>query len=257
MAYRKANHERKADKEKKSYDRLAMEEVRLWSKQMEKKPSFLNDASKRIQNRLNRLIPDRIHSLITTTIKQITRAVIFGADFTTPAPRHFNSLEEAERHVYERITFYRRAAATEGALTGVGGIWLGFADFPLWLMLKMKMLFEISASYGFKTSDYRERIYILYIFQLTFSSHRQRKEVFSRIRNWDAEKESLPEDINQFDWRSFQQNYRDYIDLAKMLQLIPGVGAAVGAFVNHRLTGKLGKMAMNAYRLRCEAMLDK
>ena len=56
--------------------------------------------------------------------------------------------------------------------------------------------------------------------------------------------------MNKFDWRSFQQEYRDFIDIAKLLQLIPGVGAAVGAYVNHKYTQKLGQTAINAYRLR-------
>ena len=67
---------------------------------------------------------------------------------------------------------------------------------------------------------------------------------------WDQRKEFLPDDINQFEWREFQQEYRDYIDLAKMAQLIPGVGAVVGFVVNYRLIKKLGVTAMNAYRMR-------
>ena len=60
----------------------------------------------------------------------------------------------------------------------------------------------------------------------------------------------MPDDINQFEWRQFQQEYRDYIDLAKMAQLIPGIGAVVGIVVNYRLVKKLGYTAMNAYRMR-------
>ena len=60
----------------------------------------------------------------------------------------------------------------------------------------------------------------------------------------------MPNDINQFDWRNFQQEYRDYIDLAKMAQLIPGIGAVVGVVVNYKLINQLGKTAMNAYRMR-------
>ena len=56
--------------------------------------------------------------------------------------------------------------------------------------------------------------------------------------------------MNQFDWRSFQQEYRDYIDLAKMAQLLPGIGAVVGVVVNYKLIKKLGDTAMNAYRMR-------
>jgi len=234
-----------------TYDKQVKKELKEWRKKMQARPSFFNETSKRIQTRLNRMIPERVHQMITTAIEKMTRAVLFGADYTTGNPKQYDSLEELEHHVLDRIRFYRTTAAAEGAVTGFGGILFGLADFPLWLTLKMKMLFEIASNYGYSTKDYRERIYILYIFQLTFSSQKQRRKVFAVIRNWEKEKEELPPDISQFDWRSFQQDYRDYIDLAKLLQLIPGVGAAVGAYVNHRLTEKLGKMAMNAYRNRC------
>lgn len=52
------------------------------------------------------------------------------------------------------------------------------------------------------------------------------------------------------DWYVFQQEYRDYIDFIKMLQLIPGFGAIVGAYANYNLLDQLGETAMNAYRLR-------
>lgn len=71
-----------------------------------------------------------------------------------------------------------------------------------------------------------------------------------QIRNWDQKKTELPNDINAFEWRMFQQEYRDYIDLAKMAQLIPGIGAVVGVVVNYKLIQKLGITAMNAYRMR-------
>jgi hypothetical protein len=35
-----------------------------------------------------------------------------------------------------------------------------------------------------------------------------------------------------------------------MLQLVPGIGAVVGAYANYQLMDKLGKTAINAYRLR-------
>ncbi len=74
--------------------------------------------------------------------------------------------------------------------------------------------------------------------------------IFEKMENWEVVREQLPDDLHTFDWRTFQLEYRDYIDLAKLLQLIPGIGAIVGALVNHQLTNKLGKTAMNAYRMR-------
>jgi hypothetical protein len=42
----------------------------------------------------------------------------------------------------------------------------------------------------------------------------------------------------------------DYIDLAKMLQLVPVIGAVVGAYANYKLLDRLGETAVNCYRLR-------
>lgn len=134
----------------------------------------------------------------------------------------------------------------EGAGTGAGGILLGLADFPLLLSIKMKFLFEAAAIYGFNTKEFEERLFILHIFQLAFSSDDIRRGTLAEIENWDARKQELVE----MDWRKFQQEYRDYIDLVKMFQLVPGIGAFVGAYANNNLLKHLGETAMNAYRLR-------
>ena len=114
----------------------------------------------------------------------------------------------------------------------------------------MKMLTDIASLYGYDTSDLKERIYLLHIFQLAFSGKQHRRQVYMMIADWDGYAASLPDNPESFDWRSFQQEYRDYIDIAKLMQLVPGIGAFVGAYVNHKLTEKLGIVAMNAYRMR-------
>ena len=95
-------------------------------------------------------------------------------------------------------------------------------------------------------------MYILYIFQLAFSSQQHRRVTYEKIENWQQKSKELPEDIHAFDWQRFQQEYRDYIDLAKMAQLIPGIGAVIGVIVNYQLLKKLGNTAMNAYRMRLQ-----
>lgn len=232
------------------YHQLVSQELQQWKSAMRSKPTFWNRTTKKVQKKVNNIIPEKVHQAITKAIKEITRAVVFGSGFTTRTRKEIRSLEETEIKVQERINFYSSSAAVEGAATGFGGFLLSLADFPLWLTLKMKMLFEIASRYGYDTKDYKERLYILHIFQLTFSSQQRRNEVFEKMENWELIKEQFPDDLNTFDWRTFQLEYRDYIDLAKLLQLIPGVGAIAGAFVNHKLTNKLGKVAMNAYRMR-------
>lgn len=95
------------------------------------------------------------------------------------------------------------------------------------LSIKIKLLYEIASIYGFDTKDYKERLYILNIFQLAFSSQNHVNTIFKKMEDFDEFKDTLSDDINEFDWRNFQQEYRDYIDLAKLLQLVPGIGAFV------------------------------
>lgn len=233
------------------YQKKITDELKTWQKQMLKKPSLLNNLSKKIQTKINTWIPEKVHKAITATIKQMIKGVLFGAKYTTQkALAETVSLEEKETAVIKRIEFYRTTAAVEGGITGAGGILLGLADFPILLGLKLKLLFDIASIYGYSVMDYKERVYILHIFELAFSSHEHRKNIYLKMVHWNERSKELPEDINQFDWRNFQQEYRDYIDLAKLAQLIPVIGAPVGAVVNYKLIKKLGITAMNAYRMR-------
>jgi hypothetical protein len=232
------------------YEDKVFEELKNWKKSILSPPSMFGSLAKSAQTRINEMIPDRVHDIITQAIRRMTNAVIFGAQLTTlPAPRE-ESLATIEHQVKQKIDFYSRTAAAEGAVTGYGGILMGMADLPLWLSIKIKMLFEISTLYGYDLSDYKERIYLLHIFQLTFSRHKKRGDLFKRMQKWNEVEKNLPDDVHQIDWRAFQIEYRDYLDLAKMLQLIPGFGAIIGFYVNHHLTNKLGIYAMNSYRLR-------
>ncbi|MFC5271074.1 EcsC family protein [Adhaeribacter terreus] len=231
-------------------DENVRRELAAWQEKMLRPPSFTDRVSRKMQQKMNSFIPEKIHVAITATMKQMIRGVLFGAEFVSRKQVTAVSLAEKEAKVLERINFYRTAAAAEGGITGAGGLLLGLADFPIFLSLKLKLLFEISALYGFASDDYRERIYLLYIFQLAFSSAEKRREIYLQMANWETHKQNLPADIHQFDWRSFQQEYRDYIDLAKMAQLIPVIGAPVGVVANYKLTTKLGVTAINAYRMR-------
>ncbi len=232
------------------YEANAVNELRLWQQEMLRSPSLLNMLSSKMQRKMNSYIPEKVHQAITVTIKQMVRGVLFGAGLTTRKKAAVMPLESIESQVLQRISFYQTTAAAEGGITGAGGILLGLADFPLLLGLKLKMLFEIASLYGYPTDDYRERVYLLHIFQLAFSTQERRRQVYLYLKDWEQHKHELPDDIHQFNWRIFQQEYRDYIDLAKMAQLIPIIGAPVGAVVNYRLVRKLGNFAMNAYRMR-------
>ena len=74
--------------------------------------------------------------------------------------------------------------------------------------------------------------------------------MFHILDNWESYADTLPMDKESFDWRTFQQEYRDYTDLAKFFQLVPIIGGPVGAVANYKLVEKLGYTSINGYRLR-------
>lgn len=236
-----------------TYEQRLRGELARWEKKMLKPPGLLEKSSKAVQSRLNELYPEKIQETLTQTIKGLVKGVLWGLDYIPKGkPEEKLELMERDRRAVDLLKKYKRFAAVEGAGTGAGGIVLGIADFPALLAIKMKFLFELAHVYGFSTADYRERLYLLYIFQLTFSSQEKRPELFYKISHWQDTSEQLPElkALESIDWEQFQREYRDAIDLRKMLQMIPGIGAIVGAWANYGLLEELGHIGMNCYRLR-------
>jgi uncharacterized protein (DUF697 family) len=232
------------------YERRAARELAAWKEEMLRPPSVGRAIASAVQKRVAGLIPEKAHRVITAAIRGMVQAVMAGAGFTTRARSARDDLESIETVVEERIRFYETAAAAEGALTGGAGLLAGLADFPLWLTLKMKMLFEIASFYGHDIDRPEERLFMLRVFELTFCSPERRPRLLGVIAAWASRGREPPAEPESFDWRTFQQEYRDSLDVAKLLQLVPLIGAPVGAAVNHRLTRRLGRTAMNAYRLR-------
>ncbi|SKB26720.1 EcsC protein family protein [Parapedobacter luteus] len=232
------------------YRKRVLIELAFWQLKMTKKQPVGSVWAKNIQSKLNNLIPEKVHQAITYTIEKMVKGVLFGAQYTMASPRTYSSFQLREAYALRLIETYKKTASVEGAVTGAGGILMGIADFPALLAIKMKMLFDIAVIYGFDVKTYKERLFLLTVFQLAFSSHKHRGEIYNRLLRWEAYAAELPDDVDSFDWRTFQLEYRDYIDLAKMAQLIPLIGAAVGAVVNYRLVQQLGTAAMNCYRMR-------
>ncbi|WP_411289002.1 EcsC family protein [Phenylobacterium sp.] len=231
-----------------AYEAWAAREVAHWRQGVLKPAGPLAQAARGVQQRINRAIPEKVHAVVTGVIERMTRTILTGADMVTADPLLDAPLKERDQRALKAIADYKATAAVEGGVAGAGGFLLALADFPALIAIKIKLLFDLAAIYGKPGEAFAERLYLLHLFQLAFSSAGRRADVFHGIEDWDAR--DHPESFEAFDWRTFQQEYRDYIDLAKMAQLIPVVGAPIGAFVNFRLLDRLGETAMNGYRMR-------
>ncbi|NDI35378.1 EcsC family protein [Chengkuizengella sediminis] len=226
-------------------------ELQQWILQLQKKPGILEKSSRGLSKKINQKIPKKAHDTITAAIKGMIQSIIYGVDITPKGKVLATELplQIKDQKAKEWIKKYKKIGAIEGAGTGAGGIFLGLVDFPALLSIKMKLLFELAHIYGFNTKYFHERLYILNIFQLAFSGYDHRLKTLSSIHNWDSTAKTL-NDPDSIDWEKFQQEYRDSLDFRKMLQMLPGIGAVVGAWANFGLIQELGDTAMNCYRLR-------
>lgn len=167
--------------------------------------------SKTIGTRINHIIPPKVHTVITTTIKSIVRTALFGAEYTPRrSVQHGLDLETADEEAKELFNLYQKIAVAEGAGTGAGGIMFSMVDFPALIGIKMKYLFETAHVYGYDTKQFSERIFILKLFQMTYSGAENRARLLDSIKHWHIEKEQWISDADyskNMDWDSFQKEY--------------------------------------------------
>lgn len=228
------------------YEKHVLDELDKWQKEILKNTGIFENISREIQNKTQNLIPEKVQNAITLAIEKIVKTIMFGSNILTIKDDTSDlSLGERDFLVSEKFAGYKKAAVTSGIGIGAGGIIVGLADLPVLLSIKVKFLFDSAKLYGFDVEDQNERMYMLNIFQMAFSSKKHRIEVFRNIEYWDSIVDHVP-----LDWEKFQVEYRDYIDIAKMLQLLPVVGSIAGGAANNKLMNRLKVNIMNCYRMR-------
>ena len=240
-------------KETSLYYKTILKELSTWEKQMVKPPSYVNRASKTVQSKIQSLIPRRVQDFITASVKAMVEAILSGSSLLTKTEQSISpTLSESDFMVEKVYDTYHKLAVAQGVGFGLGGVLINLADLPALLSIKVKFLFDCGKLYGFDVDQKAERLFMLYVFQLAFSSDQRRIEIFPLIKNWDNHSQHV-----DMDWESLQMEYRDYLDIAKLLQLLPIVGAIAGGVANHNLIRKLKITAMNAYRMRVIAQSEK
>lgn len=231
------------------YYKTITKELADWESKMTKRPGLANRASKGLQSKIHGLVPQKAQDIITSAVKAMVQGIISGSSVLTSTERAESpTLSESDFMAEKAYATYHKLAVAQGVGFGLGGILVNLADFPTLLSIKMKFLFDCAKLYGYDVDDENERLFMLYVFQLAFSCDKRRLEIFPIIKDWNAHVSDIG-----MDWQSLQIEYRDYLDIAKLLQLLPVVGALAGGTANHNLIKKLKITAMNSYRMRAIA----
>jgi hypothetical protein len=66
-----------------NYEASAVIELRNWQKKMIRQPSTLGNLSRKMQQKLNSYIPEKVHKAITAAIKEMIKTALFGAKHLT------------------------------------------------------------------------------------------------------------------------------------------------------------------------------
>lgn len=220
-------------------------ELAAWERQLLKPNKGFEHLSKQLSRKVNSYIPQKVHDTITSAIKGMIHTIRTGVRFTPKGDlERGKNLQQMDRLADQRITKWTQWATAEGAGTGAAGFKLSLVDFPALLSIKMKMLSDLAYIYGYDPNERHEKLFVLYIFQLTYAEPENRMAILDTIKTWPSD---IPETI---DWERFQQDYRDSLDFKKMLQMVPGFGAIVGAWANHGFVRELGQIAIRAHQIR-------
>src|SRR6478609_9965075 len=111
-----------------AYEKQALQALELWKQKIQRRPGLFSGMSRKLQQRINRIIPEAAHKAITAAFKVVTQFLLTGSDWLTASPLRDADLQEREEQVRKQIERYKYMATAEGALTGAGGILLGLAD---------------------------------------------------------------------------------------------------------------------------------
>lgn len=227
------------------YQQQIEKEMLRWYRDIAKSAGLLERASTGVQKKTQQLVPRKIQDSITTAMEKMVHTMLYGSGLLT-IQEDTSGLSLAERDYLVLSCFqgYVKTAVAQGIGFGAGGILLGIADLPVLLGIKIKFLFDCAKLNGFDPEDFSERLFLLNVLQLAFSGREHRLEIYHSVEQWYLT-EHPP--VN---WEKLQIEYRDYLDIAKLLQLLPVVGSIAGGTANHKLMHRLRENAMNCYRLR-------
>jgi len=228
------------------YYQTIRKELDAWENEMVSSPRLSNRISKGVQTKIQNLIPDKAQAAITVAIKAMVESILYGSSLLTQTKKAAEpTLSESEFLIERKFNTYYKLAVAQGIGFGLGGFLINLADLPALLSLKVKFLFDCGKLYGFDLDKKSERLFLLYVFQLAFCCDKRRLQIYPIIKCWDRVADDM-----EMDWGKLQIEYRDYLDISKLLQLLPVVGAVAGGAANHSLMKKLKVTAMNCYRLR-------
>jgi hypothetical protein len=137
-----------------------------------------------------------------------------------------SAMNQVANNIKENHT---KLATLQGATTGIGGIFTLAIDIPLLLGISLKVLQEMSITYGFDPKVKEERIFIIKCLQYSNSDYVGKQAILKELAQTNTEQEAISKLQG---WREVIYAYRDNYGWKKLLQMVPVIGMLFGALVN-------------------------
>ncbi|WP_428912476.1 EcsC family protein [Niallia sp. Krafla_26] len=152
----------------------------------------------------------------------------------------------------ELVRSRKNIAMTQGAATGIGGIFTLSIDIPLLLGISLKTLQDIAVTYGYDPNDKKERIFIVKCLQFVSADIVGRQAILKELSTYsDREVETKGETLSQIQgWREVIMTYRDNFGWKKLFQMIPIAGIIFGSFMNKSMIRDIGETGKMLYKKR-------
>ncbi len=167
-------------------------------------------------------------------------------------------IEQIDRIANRYITKGEWLSAAEGAATGVGGVLLLAADLPSLLALQLRTIQQIGYCYGFDMAKPEEKLFTAKLLAEAYQ-HPARKDRQTLVKEMRSVAGILSgkTPLGKMQQRLFVQGFTKIAEKIglrmgsrKAAQLLPFVGAAVGGYVNKKITRDIAEIAQQVYRDR-------
>ncbi|MGM0845330.1 MAG: EcsC family protein [Bacillota bacterium] len=247
----------------------ALEETNHWIED-QKKAWFWEKWTRLPFKVLDKITPEFIHKKIGTLLDEMGSYIQNGGKYLTSeksmfkyieknTARNITSLEEIaalELKEMDRLSrnlagSRRKAAAVQGATTGIGGLFTLSIDIPALLGISLKTLQEIAIIHGYDPNDEKERIFIIKCLQFASADVVGKKAILDNLAAYYDGEVSTNEVMAQIQgWREVVYTYRDQFGWKKLFQMVPVAGMIFGAFTNRAMISDIAEAGSVLYRKR-------
>ena len=204
---------------------------------------------------------DRLLTVSTYTVEPaelIKRAHSHGIMIKDIAELQTCDLDVLDKCNRKNISFHQRAAATQGAVLGLGGGFAATTDITAVLIQAFHLIQEIAFCHGFDPNDTVEKQIILRIIEGALGGSDVKWKTLEEIESLKLAKAEAKEEISKKGvyvlGSKVLEEVGEHLAVSLLIRLIPRalpvVSVVVSAHSNHEIMEHSGNMAFMVYRKR-------